>query len=55
MDHLNRSQEVLEIPEKEPARQQYFTEKCAELVSERSKSLGRPLTCCINTFGCPTV
>ena len=52
MDHLNRSQEVLEIPEKEPARQQYFTEKCAELVSERSKSLGRPLTCCINTFGC---
>lgn len=52
MDHLNRLQEVLEIPEKEPARQQYFTEKCAELVSERSKSLGRPLTCCINTFGC---
>lgn len=52
MNHLNRSQEVLEIPEKEPARQQYFTEKCAELVSERSKSLGRPLTCCINTFGC---
>ncbi len=42
----------MEIPEKEPARQQYFTEKCAELVSERSKSLGRPLTCCINTFGC---
>ncbi len=52
MNHLNRSQEVLEIPEKEPARQQYFTEKCAELVSEISKSLGRPLTCCINTFGC---
>lgn len=52
MDHLNKSQEVLEIPEKEPARQQYFTEKCAELVSELSKSLGRPLTCCINTFGC---
>lgn len=52
MNHLNRSQEILEIPEKEPARQQYFTEKCAELVSERSKSLGRPLTCCINTFGC---
>lgn len=52
MNHLNRSQEVLEIPEKEPARQQYFTEKCAELVSELSKSLGRPLTCCINTFGC---
>lgn len=52
MNHLNRSQEVLEIPEKEPTRQQYFTEKCAELVSEISKSLGRPLTCCINTFGC---
>ncbi|WP_432630521.1 tRNA (N6-isopentenyl adenosine(37)-C2)-methylthiotransferase MiaB [Brotaphodocola sp.] len=52
MDHLNKSQEVLEIPEREPARQQYFTEKCAELVSELSKSLGRPLTCCINTFGC---
>lgn len=52
MDHLNKSQEVLEIPEKEPARQQYFTEKCAELVSELSKTLGRPLTCCINTFGC---
>lgn len=52
MDHLNKSQEILEIPEKEPARQQYFTEKSAELVAELSRSLGRPLTCCINTFGC---
>ncbi|WP_432628711.1 tRNA (N6-isopentenyl adenosine(37)-C2)-methylthiotransferase MiaB [Brotaphodocola sp.] len=52
MDHLNKSQEISEIPEKEPARQQYFTEKSAELVSELSRSLGRPLTCCINTFGC---
>ena len=52
MDHLNKSQENLEIPEKEPARQQYFTEKSAELISELSRSMGRPLTCCINTFGC---
>lgn len=52
MDHLNKSQEISEIPEKEPARQQYFTEKSAELVRELSRSCGRPLTCCINTFGC---
>ena len=39
-------------PSEEPARQEYFMERAKELVAALSKELGRPLTCCINTFGC---
>ncbi len=39
-------------PTEEPARQQYFTERLREAVEERSRALGRPLTACIQTFGC---
>lgn len=39
-------------PEAEPARQRYFMAKAKRLVKERSREAGRPLTCCINTFGC---
>ena len=39
-------------PVEEPARQEYFMEKAKVMVAAFSEELGRPLTCCINTFGC---
>ncbi len=41
-----------EAPRSEPDRQRYFIAKAKLLAEERSARLGRPLTCCINTFGC---
>ena len=41
-----------EAPAKEPDRQYYFMKKARALVKEKSKALGRPLTFCVNTFGC---
>ena len=40
------------VPETEPERQRYFREKAKRLVARRSAEAGRPLTCCIHTFGC---
>lgn len=40
------------VPTDEPARQQYFINKCREWVQAESSRLGRPLTSCIQTFGC---
>ena len=39
-------------PEGEPERQRYFMERAREQLRLLSERLGRPLTCCINTFGC---
>ena len=39
-------------PAAEPERQQYFMERARLQVKELEDHLGRPLTCCINTFGC---
>ena len=39
-------------PMEEPARQYYFMKKAKILVEEKSRELGRPLTFCVNTFGC---
>lgn len=39
-------------PAAEPERQQYFMERAKGQLAELSRRLGRPLTCCINTFGC---
>lgn len=39
-------------PSKEPERQEYFMAKAHEVVKQTSAALGRPMTCCINTFGC---
>ena len=39
-------------PIQEPQRQQYYMEKARKQLSAFSTALGRPLTCCINTFGC---
>ena len=40
------------VPEKEPFRQQYYMELVRSVVDRRVKELGRPLTACIQTFGC---
>jgi len=42
----------LPAPLEEPERQYYFIRKGREYVTARSKSLGRDLTCSIQTFGC---
>ena len=42
-------------PETEPERQYYFIEVCKKQVAEEREKLGRPLTFCVTTFGCPTV
>ena len=39
-------------PETEPSRQYYFMKKCKVLLEEKTKELGRKLTCCAVTFGC---
>lgn len=36
----------------EPERQYYFIAKAREWVKKESERLGRPLSCCIQTFGC---
>ena len=41
-----------EAPESEPDRQRFFIARAKLLAEEKSAGLGRPLTCCINTFGC---
>ena len=39
-------------PSEEPRRQYYFMAKCRELVRKKKEELGRPLSFCIETFGC---
>ncbi|MCC8168700.1 MAG: MiaB/RimO family radical SAM methylthiotransferase, partial [Clostridiales bacterium] len=41
-----------EPPVSEPERQYYYIGRCRELVANYSKETGRPLTYCVNTFGC---
>lgn len=40
------------IPENSLERQLYYIEKCKKHVKKMSEELGRPLTCCTQTFGC---
>lgn len=44
-----------DIPVMEPQRQFYFMELAKQYVAKLSEEKGRPLTFCVNTFGCPTV
>ncbi len=44
-----------EPPREEPARQYYFLAKCRKLVEKEAERIGRPLTFCVTTFGCPFV
>ena len=48
----NKTPFMTEIPEQEPQRQQYFMAHVKEQLHILEENLGRPLTCCINTFGC---
>mgnify|MGYP002618023594 CR=1 FL=1 len=48
----NKTPFMPEIPEQEPQRQQYFMAYAKEQLHILEENLGRPLTCCINTFGC---
>ena len=52
MDFMENEIEAGGVPGKEPERQQYFMEKARGQLTRISEALGRPLTCCINTFGC---
>ena len=40
------------IPQDSLERQLYFIEKCKAYVTDLQEKLGRPLTCCTQTFGC---
>lgn len=42
----------MEIPVREPERQYYFIKKAKEEVARIAGQLGRPLTFCVQTFGC---
>lgn len=48
-DNIDLTQEA---PANDPERQYYFIAKCRSLIKEKSEKLGRPLTCCTQTFGC---
>ena len=39
----------------ETDRQYYFMEKASGHVAKLGEELGRKPTCCVTTFGCPTV
>ncbi|MGI6071980.1 MAG: tRNA (N6-isopentenyl adenosine(37)-C2)-methylthiotransferase MiaB [Lachnospiraceae bacterium] len=39
-------------PDTEPERQFYYIDECKRIIKNISINRGRPLTCCINTFGC---
>ena len=54
--NMNLNSEIwAAAPETEPERQYYFIEVCKKQVAEEREKLGRPLTFCVTTFGCPTV
>lgn len=56
-EELEKKLEKIDIngpaPLEEPERQYYFIKKCRKYVKEKSEELGRPLTACSRTFGCP--
>lgn len=39
-------------PQEEPDRQYYYIAKARQYLQEKSRKKGRPLTFCVNTFGC---
>lgn len=51
-----RDLEVTTLNAKEEAACQYdYIEKCKKFVADKETELGRKLTFCVQTFGCPTV
>ncbi|MDD6037927.1 MAG: tRNA (N6-isopentenyl adenosine(37)-C2)-methylthiotransferase MiaB [bacterium] len=51
-DKMNKPAMPDEAPVMEPQRQFYYIERAKELVSERAKKCGHPLTFHVETFGC---
>ena len=50
---MDKNKDIKElIPENSLERQLYYIEKGKEHVKKISDEIGRPLTCCVNTFGC---
>ena len=43
------------LPVDEAKRQYYFIDAAKDIVAEKEAELGRKLTFCVNTFGCPIV
>lgn len=43
---------ITNIENNQTARQLYFIETCKEWAMKQQQELGRPLTACVNTFGC---
>lgn len=41
-----------EAPAQEPNRQYWYMKKARQLIRQKEQELGRPLTFCVNTFGC---
>lgn len=39
----------------ETDKQKYYIEKCRELIAAKEQKIGRKLTACVVTFGCPIV
>lgn len=44
-----------EAPASEPERQYYYMAKARRYVAEKANEIGRSLTFCVTTFGCPNV
>lgn len=40
------------VPTTEPERQYFYMAKCKQILKEKEEQLGRPLSMCIQTFGC---
>ena len=49
---INQIDLTSDAPEEQTYRQYYFMEKMKEWAAKKKAELGRPLTACVNTFGC---
>jgi len=49
---INQIDLTSDAPEEQTYRQYYFMEKMKEWAAKKEAELGRPLTACVNTFGC---
>lgn len=56
-EYINNNMENIEelLPKTEPERQCAYMELLKKYFADKSEKLGRPLTMCTVTFGCPMV
>ena len=52
MERTEYLQRLEAAPSLEPDLQEYFMDQLKTLVLQKSRELGRPMTDCIQTFGC---